>query len=196
MSVRQHFLQIKRLFFPRWDGHDRWRVSTKSRRTVHGPCDPDRQVIEIVVQHADSDERHRLIIHEISHAVADMSHGKKWQDRMEKAAKRADALGRQRLAQLLRDEIVGYRQAPTSLEVVYNEIRDALTDCPDATFPQIKRWLANQYGLLLPEVCKKFRRAMKVYEDARRDAQQGRALKAALLKSRSQPHTNDSLATR
>src|SRR5262249_25280722 len=158
MSVRKHFLQIKQLFFPRWDRQGRWRVSTRSKRRVHGHCDLERRVIEIVVQHSDHDERDRLIIHEVCHAVAEMNHGKKWQDRMEKAAKKADALGRQRLAQLLREEIVGYQQAPTSLEVVYNAIRDALTDCPDATFPQIKRWLANQHGLLLPEVCKTFRR--------------------------------------
>jgi hypothetical protein len=147
-------------------------------------------MIEIVFQHSDPDERDKLIIHEVCHAVADMSHGKKWQDRMEKAAKRADALGRPRLAQLLRDEIIGYQQAPTSLEVVYNEIRDALADCPEATFPQIKRWLANEYGLLVSEVCKKFRRARKVYEDARRDAQQGRAFKQALLNRPSQPDTD------
>jgi hypothetical protein len=163
---------------------------------VHGHCDPERRVIEIVVQHSDPDERDKLIIHEISHAVADMGHGKKWQDRMEKAAKRADALGRHRLATFLREEIDGYQQAPKSLEVVYNEIRDALIDRPDATFPEIKRWLAHQYGLLLPEVCKKFRRARKVYEEAKRDAQEGRAFKEALLKRRSHPDTNDPHATR
>jgi hypothetical protein len=36
MRVRQHFLQIKRLFFPRWDRQDLWGVSTRSRRRVLG----------------------------------------------------------------------------------------------------------------------------------------------------------------
>jgi hypothetical protein len=191
MNIRQHFVQIKRLFFPRWDRQDLWRVSTTSKRHIHGRCDPELRVIEIVIQHADHDERDRLIIHEICHAVAHTSHGKKWQDRMEKAAKRADALGRQRLAQLRRDQIVAYQQSPVSLEGIYNQIRDALADCPEATFPQIKRWLANEYGLLVSEVCKTFRRAEKVFQEAKRDAQEERALQEAWLRSRSQPDTHD-----
>lgn len=185
MNIRQQFLEIKRLFFPRWDRHDLWRVSTRSRRRVHGHCDPERRVIEIVAQDSDQDEQDKLIIHEICHAVAlaDMGHGKKWQDRMEKAAKKADSLGRNRLAQILREEIAAYQQSPMSLEGVYNQIRDAIIDCPEATFPQIRRWLANEYGLLVSEVCKKFRRAEKVFEEAKRDALEERALSEAFFKN-------------
>ena len=179
MNIGKHFQEVKRLFFPRWDRQDLWRVSTTSRWKVHGRCDPDRQVIEIVVQHTDTDVRDKLIIHEICHAVADMSHAKKWFDRMEKAAKTADALGRNRLARIIREEIVAYQQVPTSLEIVYNQIRDALIDCPEATFMQIKRWLANEYGLLPSEVCKKFKRAEKVFQEAKRDVLEERALREA-----------------
>ena len=84
MNLQRHFREIKHLFFPRWDRQDTWRVSSRSRRKVHGHCDPERRVIEIVIQHSDPDERDKLFIHEICHAVAEMSHGKKWQDRMEK----------------------------------------------------------------------------------------------------------------
>jgi hypothetical protein len=83
-----------------------------------------------------------------------------------------------------------------SLEGIYNQIRDALADCPEATFFQIKRWLANEYGLLVSEVCKTFRRAAKVFQEAKRDAQEERALTEAWLKSRSQPNSNDPQATR
>jgi hypothetical protein len=34
MTIRQHFQDIERLFFPRWDRQDLWRISTRSRRTV------------------------------------------------------------------------------------------------------------------------------------------------------------------
>jgi len=179
MTIRQQCVAIKRLFFPRWDRRALWRVSTRSRRRVHGHCDPKRRVIEIVVQHGDPDERDKLFIHEICHGVANMGHGKKWQNRMEKAAMRADALGRNRLAHFLREDISAYQQSPMSLEGVYNQVRDALTDCPEATFAQIKRWLANEYGLLVSEVCKKFRRAEKVFQEAQRDALEERALKQA-----------------
>jgi hypothetical protein len=88
--MRKHFLAIKRLFFPRWDPTNLWRISQRSRRNVHGFCDRDRRVIEIAIPHSDPDERDRLLIHEICHAVADMGHGKKWQARMEQAARLAD----------------------------------------------------------------------------------------------------------
>jgi hypothetical protein len=28
MTLRQHFLEIKHQYFPRWDREDRWRIST------------------------------------------------------------------------------------------------------------------------------------------------------------------------
>ncbi len=110
MTMRHHFLEIKRLFFPRWDRDNHWRVSKRSKRRLHGHCDTERRVIEIVIQYSDPDKRDKLLIHEICHAVADMGHGRKWQARMEKAAQRADQLGRHRLAELLREEIVGVRR--------------------------------------------------------------------------------------
>ncbi len=182
LNLRHHFPEIKTLFFPRWDRHNLWRISTRSRRKVHGHCDPERRVIAIVIQHEDPDEQDKLLIHEICHAVVDGSHGKKWQDRMERAAKKADELGRDVLAKMLRQEIAEYQEATTSLEVAYNQIRDALSDYPDLTFPQIKRWLADQYGLLVSEVCTSFRRAKAVFQEAKRDALDARALKAAWLK--------------
>lgn len=181
MNLTRHFQEIKDLFFSRWDRQDLWRVSSRSRRKVHGHCDPERKVIEIVVQHADPDERDRLFIHEASHAVAEMSHGKKWQQRMEKAARRAEELGRQRLAQLLREEIAGYQQSSIGLEHGYDQIRDALNEHPDLTFSQIKRWLADEFGLLVSEVATSFKRATKVFQEAKREAQEHRAMKERVL---------------
>lgn len=96
MTIHQRFQQLKEQFFPRWDRQNQWRISTRSKRRVHGHCDVDRRVIEIVIHHSDPDERDRLLIHEICHAVARGSHGKEWQGRMEKAAKQADELARTR----------------------------------------------------------------------------------------------------
>lgn len=176
MNLQRHFQEIKHQFFPCWDRHDSWRVSSRSLRKVHGQCDPERNVIEIAVLHADPDERDRLFIHEISHAIAERGHGKKWQHRMEKAARRAEQLGRQRLSQLLREEIIGYQQPGSELEHAYNEIRDALHENPDLTFSQIKRYLADQYGLLVSEVGTKFRRAKKVFQEAKLEGIQHRQM--------------------
>lgn len=42
-----------------------------SRRPVHGRCDPERKLIEIVVQHANPEKRDKHKIHEICHATVD-----------------------------------------------------------------------------------------------------------------------------
>jgi len=181
MTLRHHFLEIKQQFFPRWDRVNLWRVSTRSRRKVHGRCDPERRVIEIVVQYTDPDERDRLLIHEICHAVASGGHGKVWQSRMEKAAKRADELGRHQLAKLLRQEIVNYQEATEGLEHAYQNIEDWLALEPDLTLAQVKRSLADLHGLLVSEVCTKLKRTEKVFRAAKREALEERALREAWL---------------
>lgn len=100
---------------------------------------------------------------------------------MEKAARKADEVGRQGLAQLMREEIAGYQQSSIGLEHGYNQIRDALNEHPDLTFSQIKRWLADEYGLLVSEVTPSFKRARKVFQEAKREAQEHRAMKERVL---------------
>ena len=182
MKLQHRFQDIKHLYFPRWDRGDRWRISTNSRRRVHGHCDVDRRVIEIVVQHTDPDKRDGLLIHEICHAVANGSHGKAWQRRMERAARRADDLGRAALAQCLRQEIANYQEAEDVTEEAYQTVRDWLADEPDLTSPQVKRSLADLHGLLVSEVGTTFRRIEKVYQAAKQDALEARTMKAAWLK--------------
>lgn len=177
MSIQHDFREIKRLFFPRWDRENRWKLRIGSRRNVFGHCDVERQVIEIAVQYEAPDERDRLLIHEISHAAADSGHGKKWQARIEKAARRAEELGRHRLAELLREEIVNYQQAGEGLEQAYQTIQDWVTCEPDLTLAQVKRALANQYGLLLSEVCKILKRTEKVFREAKKEAMKARSLR-------------------
>lgn len=161
--IKKHFQEIKRLFFPRWDREGRWRIRISSRRRGHGHCDTDRRIIEIMVQHDDPDERDCLLIHEICHAVASCGHGKAWQRRIEKAAVRADEIRRDDLAKLLRQEIVNYQGVTESLESAYDTIEDAITENPDLTLRQVKRMIADHYGLLVSEVCTVFRRFKKVY---------------------------------
>ena len=183
MSIRQEFLDIKSLYFPRWDRANLWRVSTKSKRRLLGHCDRDRMVIEIVARHADPDERGRLVIHEICHAVARGSHGKAWQGRMVRAARRADELGRSSLANMLRREVADYQLAVEGVEEAYQTVEDWLVDQQDLTLAQVKRSLADQYGLLLSEVCMKLKRIEKVYRQASRGAKEARRLREAWPKT-------------
>jgi hypothetical protein len=92
---------------------------------------------------------------------------------MQKAAAiRATELKRDSLAQLLRQEILAYRSTTTSQEIqrAYCQIEDAVLVNPSLTLPQVKRWLAWEYGLLPSEVYKRFRRTRRVFADAKKMA--------------------------
>lgn len=142
----------------------------------------EQQVIEIVVQHADPDKRDGLLIHEICHAVTKGSHGKAWQRRMETAARRADDLGRDGLAQWLRQEITNYQEAAEGKEEAYQTVEEWVAHNPDLTLAQVKRSVADECGLLVSEVGTTFKRIEKVYRAAKQDALEARAVKAAWLK--------------
>jgi len=62
----------------------------------------------MMVRHGDTDERDKLLIHEICHAVAHGGYGKVGQGRMERVVMRAGEIGRDRVAKLLRDDIFRY----------------------------------------------------------------------------------------
>ena len=63
MRLKTHFCKIKQSLFC-WGRDARCPVRTTSRRMVHGYCDAKRRVIEIVVLHADPDQRDGLLIHD------------------------------------------------------------------------------------------------------------------------------------
>lgn len=173
MNIQQRFRRIKKLFFPRFDRDNRWRAKSSSKRNVHGYCDSEHRVIEIAHNFSDDpDELDLLLIHEICHAFAS-SHGKMWQDRMQKAAQRADEIERHELAKLLRDEILAYQRSP-SLSVwrkqFYGQIDDVVLECPTITLPQLISCLANDFGMLESEVCKLYPRTEAAFQKARRYA--------------------------
>lgn len=178
MSLRHEFQAIKSVFFPRWDRANLWRISTRSRRSVHGYCDRIRRVIEVVVVPSDPDDRDLLLIHEICHAVTSGSHGKSWQARMGRAAERADRFGRDRLAKLLREEIAAYQEAGDWRMEAYLMVERWLETQPDLTLAQVKRAIATECGLLYWEVATKLRRLERVFFQSRRDAQDARDRRA------------------
>lgn len=101
---------------------------------------------------------------------------------MEKAAKKADELGRDRLAKRLRQEIVNYQEFSEGRQEAYQTIQDWLTAEPDLTLAQVKRSLADMHGLLVSEVCTTLKRFEKVYWAAKKEALEARAMRATWLK--------------
>ena len=130
----------------------------------------EKRLIEILFVSEDDDDLDMLFIHEISHAVASLGHGKTWHAGLRLAAATARKLGRTRLAELLDEEIDNYRNRGEGLPHIYAEVRDALLYNPATfTFAQIKRWLAETYGLRFGEVGKVFRGLGTVYEKGRKE---------------------------
>jgi hypothetical protein len=168
--LHQHWKAILTSFFPRWRAASGWRCTTRTCRTGHGYCDVERRVIEIGVVSEDDDALDLLLIHESAHAVAPGSHGKTWQRRMALAADTARKLGRLRLAELLETEIANYRDQAEPLAVAYGEVENALLGNPDLTLAQIKRWLAQVYGLKFSEIAKVYRGLGTVYKKAQKEA--------------------------
>lgn len=175
--LQRHWQAVLATFFPTWKAGKQWRCTPQTRRTAHGYCNLERRVVEMGLVSSDDDELDKLLIHEICHATASVGHVKKWQNRMSHAAAKARKLGRHRLAQLLDEEVRNYQESALTMDHAYQQVEDALTDNPDLTLAQIKQWLAKEYGLLIREVDKSFRRLRKVYDHARKDALEARQAK-------------------
>lgn len=181
--MKRHFHEIKRLFFPRWDRQSVWRLRTTSTRKCQGHCDRERKVIEIVARHIDPDDQDHLLIHEICHAVTKGFHGREWQSRMEKAAERADELGRTRLAKLLREEVVRRREQGEEFRFAYELVKEWVQSVPDVTLPQLEKALAEENGVTVSELRQRLRRLEKVFREAKSDVLEARRMKAMLIEA-------------
>lgn len=124
-KLQRAFRAVRKDFFPRWDRERRWRARASGLAaglfsTTAGTCDRRTQLIRVAKEAADKgdDELNAILIHEICHAIIPGGHGRRFLDRMLKAAAKADALGKHRLAELLRDDVAihqGHADAFTNL---------------------------------------------------------------------------------
>jgi hypothetical protein len=92
------------------------------------------------------------MIHEIAHAVAQLGHGLRWQQRMEKAAQKADSIGRGELAAALREDYTAYSDPDRCWIIpaiaVYKQIEDAVFETRgERSFEEIVAFVANSVGL-------------------------------------------------
>ena len=117
--VEDAFAFVKKTFFPRWDRQGWWKIKVKSRlgRNIGGGCSKSKLEIHITSkldcrdQNDFEDRLHRIIIHEVSHAVnlSDFGcHALRWLTTMEKATRKARKLGFLNVAYLLEGDIEHY----------------------------------------------------------------------------------------
>jgi hypothetical protein len=174
---------VRRCFFPAWDRRQQWKiVQVDALDGAHGRCDRGRKTVSIL-KGIGGDNLTATLIHEIAHAVTDDHHGKRWQQRMEMAAVRADYLGLVTVANGLRMEIAGYRDdgLRVTAALIYSGITDCVLDSPSVKFTHVVEFVRRGYGLPRDKFLKRFRRARKVFEQAKTDAKHSTQAKARLL---------------
>ena len=180
MSLQKDFAKIKRLYFPKWDKRNEWHIKFDNSLPCSGQCDTESKLIKVCQR----SERQLLIAHEICHCFA-TGHGKTWQARFIKVADKAESLGNTELARTIRAEVESYRSdkcPKLTRQVVYDEIRDAVMDAPEADFKNIMKFVANTWGLKPDELLMRYKNLQTVYDKAKRDYQdeQDRRIKYGL----------------
>jgi hypothetical protein len=177
---------VRDTFFPAWDHGRCWKVvQAHDLDGAQGQCDRATRTISIL-EGISGDRQKLLLIHEIAHAVVGPHHGKRWFKRMEKATLQAEQLGDGPLAALLRKEVEGYHDAYVLTAAgIYTAIGDTVWENANATFFQTIDFVRRDFGMSRLDFLKRFARAEKVYERARRDALEEAAAKRQFLRDKS-----------
>ena len=167
-SLKEAYEYVCNTFFPRFDRQKEWIAKYSSKIPGQGLCDRNNKII--FVERIISDiELLLILIHEICHAVTSNDHGRKWQNRLLKAAELAAKIGQKELSKILKDEIKMYQNTVrTYVEVVYNSIEDCLIDLPQSSYATIIKYVAKYYGFYPEEFERRFKRCRKVYEEQKR----------------------------
>jgi len=173
---------VRHTFFPKWDRKREWQiVEADDLDGAQGKCDLDTKTVS-VLRGVGGDDLTALLIHEIAHAVTDGGHGKKWLERMEKAAEKAESIGLHTTAKLLQEQIAGYRsQRPVKASDIYHEITACVWGNSNVTFPQAVDFVRRDYGLGRADFLGRFRRAKRVFDEAKLDAKEEAKARARFL---------------
>jgi hypothetical protein len=170
-TLEEEFNSVRQTFFPSWDKKKQWRIVDKAGPYCpHGCIDKKAHVVEVQCMGPGQSLR-VCLVHEIAHAVSSLGHGKEWQDRVERAALKAETIGETSVAEALREEIRLYTEPfgavkPTA-DMVYNRIKNERLCCPTHSFDQVIDSLRNDFGLTREEFLRTFKKSRKVYEQTK-----------------------------
>ena len=167
-TLQEEFDQVRETFFPSWDKEKKWRIVDKAGPYCpHGCVDKKAQVVEVQCMSPGQSLR-VCLIHEIAHAVSSLGHGKEWQDRVEKAARKAESIGETSVAQALREEVRLYTEpfaaAEPTAELAYSRMKECCLSCPSPSFEQAVDSVRHDYGLTREEFLRRFKKCREVYE--------------------------------
>jgi hypothetical protein len=166
--LENEFEFVRATFFPRWDKKREWRVElVDDLDGAQGKCFDEEKVVRIAYL-LSGDKLTVLLIHEITHAVSRSNHARKFQDRMSKAAQKADTIGRPELGSLLREDVDMCRKQYIPYAAgIYDQIREAVIYAPEATFTQVVNYIRREIGLPKKDFLRQYRRARTVFDEAK-----------------------------
>lgn len=169
-TLQRAFATVRSVFFPRWDTEGAWSVREVRDLPAKGKCDRRRKTLLLRHVSEDDDVLHRLLIHEISHAVTDDYHSKRWLARYRKAAERAERMGRLHLASLILEEAELYAHSEnyitTDAKTVYALIRQFVKANPHIPFNIAIKMIALSMAQYPREFLQKWKRSREVFHHA------------------------------
>ena len=168
--LQEAFQYVCKTFFPRWKAQG-WTAKLDLSIGAFGYCDSESKRIKVGGVPPQDDILHQILIEEICHAVTTGAHGEQWQTRMEKAAQKAQEIGREDLAQMLRGRIKSERNRPPLPKAadVYAKIREAVRENPAVAYEYRINWVANFFRFSKEGLEKQFKLCRQAYEKAVKD---------------------------
>jgi len=169
MSLKDYervFDYVRKTYFPRWDRKKAWKLQVlEDVDGAEGRCISDSKTIKI--RYTTESRLRPLLIHEIAHAAASVGHDKKWQARMDKAAKKAETVGEIELSLEIRKEIESCKDPenprPTAA-IIYQQIEDTVRDSAAALpFDPVMDYVRRLYGMCRPDFLKRYKRCHRVF---------------------------------
>jgi hypothetical protein len=166
----QRFEYIRTTFFPRWDRAHEWTVGDNHPNCGgFGYCDTEGK--QIIVKPDSPHGRDVTLIHEITHAVTSIYHGKKWQSRLFHAALKAEEIGRNDLADEIRKDYKGYSDSNRSFKptaaIVYNQVEDAVLSAQGKlSFEEVIESVSNGNGMTSKMLLTKYKKLRVAYDEA------------------------------
>ena len=174
MDLEQASEYVRKYFFPRWDKKRQWVIKEVPDFPSFGLCDKKTKTISIggwYISTANDQSLLKLLIHEVAHASTGANHGKKWLNRMQKAAETAKKLGHEQLTKILYEEIENYapdKVLTVNATMIYDAIEDFVMN-PDnyaVTFDDTIKKVAISFGNYPEELVESYKLCKKVYEEA------------------------------
>ena len=106
-----------------------------------------------------------MLVHEICHAVAGLGHGRKFCERVRKAARDANSAGERKLSELLESEADSYEETHS---VTASEVYGIVESCVSGvggsvSYLRIIQHLSSELGLTQEELEGRYKRLHRVY---------------------------------